>query len=159
MSYPSSSSISSGSLTTTDPPHPLTQLTRMVSVHIHPRLAHWTSLIGEGLVVHRSTRRNVSSRSRKTSRSQGTKVGRFVDETERARAAGRVLVNVELRTEVKSELSLLSRTFLMERFAGMRSCAGAVAGCAGCLEALSGVLGLEIDSKMRWNLRFFDSMA
>jgi hypothetical protein len=66
----------------------------------------------------------------------------------------------ELRTEVKSALSLLfRRTFLMEeRLVGRRSFT--VAGVAvDDFGAFSGVAGLDMDSKTRWNFRFFDSTA
>ena len=156
ISYPSSSSISSGSLTTTEPPQPLMQLTRATSVQIHPRFAHCTSLIGPGLEAHRSTRRNVSRRSRNRSRSQGTKVGRAVVEGEVVLLADPESLRMELRTDARSEVSLLlSRTFFIERLAGMRSWAAVVDGFG----ALSVVRGFEMDSSTRWNLRFLDSTA
>lgn len=75
----------------------------------------------------------------------------------------RDILDRELRTEVRSVLSLLfSRTFLMEeRLVGRRSfaVAGAVVVVVDGFGAFSGVAGLEMDSKTRWNFRFFDSTA
>lgn len=73
-------------------------------------------------------------------------MGRVVEEGD----AVREVVRIELRTAAKSDVSLLlSRTFLIERLAGMRSWA-AVAGLAvDGFEALSVARGLEIDSNTR----------
>src|SRR5436190_13286213 len=68
--------MSPGKFTTTEWPHPPTHPTLITSVHNHPRFAHSTSLIADGFGDQRSTLRNVSNRSRKRSRSQGTKFGR-----------------------------------------------------------------------------------
>jgi hypothetical protein len=147
-SYPSNSSSSSGNLTTTEPPQPPTHDTRETSVQIQPRLAHSTSLIAVGLGDHRSTRRNVSSLSKKRSRSHGTKLGRVVDETEETLELARAF-KIDLPAAAKSLSSLsLSRTFLMDRSAGRRS--RAVVGVAGVfLAAGSGVDGLVRDSSTR----------
>lgn len=115
-SYPSNSSSSSGSLTTTDPPHPLAHDTRDTSVQIQPRFAHTTSLTADGLGDHLSTRLNVSSRSRNRSRSQGTNVGLAVDDTDDARVPGLATFKIESLAAVRSEESpspLLRRAFLM----------------------------------------------
>lgn len=129
----------------------------MTSVQIHPRLAHWTSLIGAGLEVHRSTRRKVSRRSRNRSRSHGTKVGRVEEEEDVFRLEGREILRMESRTEVILVVSLsLSRTFLIERLRSWATVAGPV---VDGFDALSVARGLEIDSSTRWNLRFFDSTA
>ena len=151
-SYPSSSSISSGSFTTTEPPQPLTQLTRMTSEQIQPHFAHCTSFIGVGLDVHRSTRRKVSSRSRKASRSQGTKVGRF-DEADDDREPGLDSFRIELRTDTRSESSFPDRrTFLIEGLASRRfgtfPLAGSDVDVEG-LEVFSAGVVLDIDSRTR----------
>lgn len=106
-SYPSSSSSSSGILTTTEPPQPPTQVTRATSVQIQPRLDHSTSLTAEGFGDHRSTRRNVSNRSRKRSRSHGLKLGRDWDEDEEAREEERASFRASFRTEAGSRRALL----------------------------------------------------
>lgn len=148
-SYPSSSSISSGSFTTTEPPQPLMQLTRMTSEHIQPHFAHCTSFIGAGLEVHRSTRRNVSSRLRKASRSQGTKVGRF--EVEEDREPGLDSFRIELRTDTKSDSSFPDRrTFLMEGLASRRFGTFPLGGSdVEDLEVFSAGVVLDIDSRTR----------
>lgn len=123
--------------------------TRIISVHIQPLFAHCTSLIGDGFEVHLSTRRKVSSRSRKHSRSQGANVGRLVDVVRRVEG---LIFKTELRTDAKSELSLLlNRTFLIERLVGRRSRAAAEVGMddGDGFGTFSGVEGFVIDSSTR----------
>lgn len=157
-SYPSNSSNSSGNFTTTDPPHPPTQVTRLTSVQIHPRFAHATSLTGDGFGAHRSTRRKVSSLSRNRSRSHGTKEGRDIEDTDEddtRERSGRENFRIESRTGDASSVSL-RRTFLSVGLAAMRS---RVAGVAGDFEGSGDWEGLERESRMRWNLRFLVSRA
>lgn len=82
------------------------------------------------------------------------------EEEDVVRLEGLEILRMESRTDVRFVVSLsLSRTFLIERLAGMRSWAAVVGPVVDGFDALSVARGLEMDSRTRWNLRFFDSTA
>lgn len=141
-------------------PHPPTQPTLSLPTHVQPLLAHWTSLIGSGLVIHLSTWRNVSSRARNWLRSQGAKFGGFFSSVIVDAVEGRnfVVLAFDWMEEVRAVSLGVEVGLANLNLFGAGSCttgSDVVEALLCSLFTLSEVLeGFEMDSKIAWNFRF-----